>query len=322
MKFIYDGSGWVVRTKLYSLFLLLAVVHSSSAQLTVPSQWQSELYTEHELVGQIWDSSLDTFISVEEVASRSLAATYLILGEKHDNPDHHALQLAFVNLLLDNNKLMQLVFEMMSTDSQTLLDQIQQQRFDNSNDLKTYLNWDEEGWQWEFYGPLIEAGYEAEVALAAGNITNARMSEVYGLESLPAEFDVLDESTIEQLHKDIDESHCGLLPESQFPAMVRVQQARDFSMASRMQAQDTNSAVVLITGNYHARQDLGVPNYLVARHTNLSMEDIISIGFMEVQPGENNPESYLQQYGEVAAYDYIWFTPAVSEEDYCASLRQ
>ena len=80
----------MVRTKLYSLFLLLAVVHSSSAQLTVPSQWQSELYTEHELVGQIWDSSLDTFISVEEVASRSLAATYLILGEKHDNPDHHA----------------------------------------------------------------------------------------------------------------------------------------------------------------------------------------------------------------------------------------
>ena len=52
------------------------------------------------------------------------------------------------------------------------------------------------------------------------------------------------------------------------------------------------------------------------------MEDIISIGFMEVQSGENNPESYLQQYGEVAAHDYIWFTPMISEEDYCASLRQ
>ena len=73
---------------------------------------------------------------------------------------------------------------------------------------------------------------------------------------------------------------------------------------------------------YHAWQDLGVPNYLVARHKNLSMEDIISIGFMEVQSGENNPESYLQQYGEVAAHDYIWFTPMISEEDYCASLRQ
>jgi hypothetical protein len=24
----------------------------------------------------------------------------------------------------------------------------------------------------------------------------------------------------------------------------------------------------------------------------------------------------------VKAYDYIWFTPAVSDEDYCASLRQ
>jgi len=52
------------------------------------------------------------------------------------------------------------------------------------------------------------------------------------------------------------------------------------------------------------------------------MEDIISIGLMEVQPGENNPETYLQRYGEVAAYDYIWFTPMISEQDYCASLRQ
>jgi len=312
----------VARTRFSSFFLLLAVAHSSSAQLTVPSQWQSELYADHELVGQIWDSSVDAFISVEEIANKSLAASYLILGEKHDNPDHHALQLAFVNLLLNNNKLKQLVFEMMNTDSQSLLDRIQQQQFDNGNDLKAYLNWDEEGWDWEFYGPLIEAGYEAEVALAAGNITNSRMSEVYGFESLPVEFDVLDESTIEQLYVDIDESHCGLLPESQFPAMVRVQQARDFSMASSMEATDSNSTVVLITGNYHARKDLGVPNYLVARDKNLSMEDIISIGFMEVQPGENNPETYLQRYGEVAAYDYIWFTPMISEQDYCASLRQ
>ena len=312
----------MARTRFSSFFLLLAVAHSSSAQLTVPSQWQSELYADHELVGQIWDSSADAFISVEEIANKSLAASYLILGEKHDNPDHHALQLAFVNLLLNNNKLMQLVFEMMKTDSQSLLNRIQQQQFDSDSDLKAYLNWDEEGWDWEFYGPLIEAGYEAEVALAAGNITNSRMSEVYGFESLPVEFDVLDESTIEQLYVDIDESHCGLLPESQFPAMVRVQQARDFSMASSMAAPDSNSTIVLITGNYHARQDLGVPNYLVARHKNLSMEDIISIGFMEVQSGENNPESYLQQYGEVAAHDYIWFTPMISEEDYCASLRQ
>ncbi|MFL2855304.1 MAG: ChaN family lipoprotein [Pseudohongiellaceae bacterium] len=312
----------MARTKLCSFFLLLAVVHSSSAQLTVPSQWQSELYADHELVGQIWDSSVDTFVSVEEIANRSLAASYLLLGEKHDNPDHHALQLAFVNLLLNNNKLKQLVFEMMNTDSQSLLDRIQQQQFDNGNDLKAYLNWDEEGWDWEFYGPLIEAGYDAEVALAAGNITNARMGEVYGFESLPVEFDVLGESTIAQLYVDIDESHCGLLPESQFPAMVRVQQARDFSMASSMEATDSNSTVVLITGNYHARKDLGVPNYLVARDKNLSMEDIISIGFMEVQPGENNPETYLQRYGEVAAYDYIWFTPMISEQDYCASLRQ
>jgi hypothetical protein len=43
---------------------------------------------------------------------------------------------------------------------------------------------------------------------------------------------------------------------------------------------------------------------------------------MEVDGASNNPADYLQQFGSVKAYDYIWFTPAVSDEDYCASLRQ
>lgn len=301
---------------------LLINAQYANAQLEVQRSWESGLYEDHQLVGKIWDSSTSSFISSEELSQAVLSAKYLILGEKHDNPDHHALQLAIVNLLISNTRLAQLSFEMMDTDSQELLNKIDEQSLASLDSLKNYLSWDEAGWDWNFYGPLLNAAYLAEIPLAAGNISNARMGEVYGLEELPSEYDILNASTMAQLLVDIDESHCGLLPESQFPAMVRVQQARDYSLAASL-AEPTNDGVnVLIAGNYHARQDLGVPNYLLAQHAEVTLDNIVSLGFMEVSPEENNPEAYLQRYNSQAAYDYIWFTPVISEEDYCASLRQ
>ena len=69
---------------------------------------------------------------------------------------------------------------------------------------------------------------------------------------------------------------------------------------------------VLITGNYHARKDLGVPNYLIAQHPELEWSDILSLAFLEVVPGEMDPRAYLDQFSGRSAYDFIWFTPAVS----------
>jgi len=65
-----------------------------------------------------------------------------------------------------------------------------------------------------------------------------------------------------------------------------------------------------------------VPNYLLNRQSSLEESQIVSLAFMEVDKASNDPADYLQQFGSVKAYDYIWFTPAVSDEDYCASLRQ
>lgn len=301
---------------------LLANFQSALAQLEAPSTWDSGLYLDHQLVGKIWDSRIESFISSEQLSQAILSAKYLILGEKHDNPDHHALQLSVLEMLIANGRLTQLSFEMMSTNSQEILNSIGAQSLTTLDALKEYLAWDEEGWDWNFYGPLVNAAYRAGVPLAAGNISNERMGEVYGLQALPSEYNILNESTMAQLLVDIDESHCGLLPESQFPAMVRVQQARDYSLASSLAEPSEEGTNVLIAGNYHARQDLGVPNYLVAQHSDVSLRDVVSLGILEVSSGENNPEAYLQRYNSQAAYDYIWFTPVISEEDYCASLRQ
>jgi len=211
---------------------------------------------------------------------------------------------------------------MLDSTSDEALQALSSQRLNSSDELKDYLNWDSEGWNWEFYGPLVEAVYNSSIPIYSGNISGATVGAVYGQPTSPEIAEVFGETVMNRLTQDIDESHCGLLPESQFAAMVRVQQTRDFTMAKQMPAAEQEKLSLLIAGNYHARQDLGVPNYLLAQNEELERNEIISVSFMEVQSGEDDPVSYLDRFSEQIPYDYIWFTPALTSEDYCDSLRQ
>ena len=305
------------------LFFVIALGLSaySYSEIERPLSWQSRLYVDHVLVGKIWDSANQEFVSIEEFTSAIEESRYLILGEKHDNPDHHELQLAILNHLLDLNLVSLVAFEMMDSDSQERLDTLHSAKNQDSEALKKYLQWDEEGWEWLFYGPLIYSAYSSGVSIKASNLSNSRMMEIYGLSELPPELDIFDDITRRRLASDIDESHCGLLPESQFPSMIRVQQGRDYSMASSLSSRKDELMKILIAGNYHARKDLGVPKYLMANDLRLAADSIVSVSFMEVNLNETEPTAYLEMSGDMASHDFLWFTPVVSEEDYCASLR-
>lgn len=322
MIFINNGCKWVERIRTPISLALLLLTGCAASQLGQTEQWQSQLYTEHALVGMIWDSQAGRFIAANDLFSRLEGASYLLLGEKHDNPDHHALQLRSLDHVLKAGNVSTVSFEMMSSEQQPLLRDLSPSRQESLEQINEYLQWDNDGWDWEYYGPLLRSAIQAGVSINAANISNEEMMQVYAAPT-PAEIEgVLDEQTMAALEKDIDESHCGMLPESQFPAMVRVQQARDYAMAGSLSASSQQKLQVLIAGNYHIRRDLGVPNYLLSKQSNLLESQIVALAFMEVDEASNDPAEYLQQFGSVKAYDYIWFTPAVSDEDYCASLRQ
>ncbi len=293
-----------------------------SEGLDNPPQWQSALYDDHPLVGAVWDTRRQQLIPISELEQDLQRANYLLLGEKHDNPDHHVLQQAVLSNLLLADRLDSVSFEMMSEESQVNLDQIFQQQLSNDSELKTFIGWDDQGWNWDFYGPLLQLAIEGNIDIKAGNISRARMSEVYGDETLSEQWRFLGEEVLQQLNQDIDDSHCGMLPQSQFPAMVRVQQARDSALAKSLQPSQTGKVVVLVAGNYHARHDLGVPNYLLQQNGSLDRANIVSLSFAEVSPEGLDPQQYLESTAGIPAYDYIWFTPAVSNEDYCASMRE
>jgi uncharacterized iron-regulated protein len=313
------GCKWVARIRAAMSAVVLLISSSVFAQLENP-QWESKLYLDHELVGILWDVKNASVISTENLVTELEGAGYLLLGEKHDNPDHHTLQLLVTEAILQSNKLYALSMEMMDSTIQPKLDLISDQDFDSLDDLKNYLEWDSDGWNWDFYSPLIQLAVNASVPIYAGNISRAAMQDVYAAEQPSPLQKIVGTQVMDQLIKDIDASHCGLLPESQYPSMVAVQQARDSAMANSLPQPQLNELSVLIAGNYHARQDLGVPNYLLARGLNVDVDEIVSLAFMEVREGLLSASEYVESTAGVNAYDYIWFTPAISNEDYCAAM--
>ncbi len=291
---------------------LLALCAGAEAGLRAPESWGSALYADHPLVGRIWDARAGRFAEPDELMRALRGADYLLLGEKHDNPDHHALQLAVVRALIDEGRLAQLAFEMMDAGMQARLDALPPSA--DLAGLKRGLRWDDGGWDWDSYGPLIEAGHRAGVRLTAANMSREALREVHGGAPLPpGAAGALDAADAARLAADIDESHCGMLPASQLPAMVRVQRARDFAMADSLRPPPPSRISALVAGNYHVRRDLGVPRYLPEGTA-------VSLSFLEVRPGEADPAAHLERPG-APEVDYVWFTPVVSEEDYCAALR-
>ena len=295
----------------------------ASAQLASSFPWQSELYTDHELIGRIWDARREQFVTDSELWDSIMDSSYVLLGEKHDNPDHHALQLRVFQGLIMADNVDKLTMEMLDGTASENLDAFLETPFESEQALKNFLNWDDQGWSWAYYGALIQAAHRAGVPVTAGNLASETVMQVYSSPTTPAIEAVLGAEVVNRLLADIDESHCGLLPESQFPPMVRVQQTRDHTMARSLLLDDgkNHGLAVLIAGNYHARKDLGVPNYLIAQHPELEWSDILSLAFLEVVPDAMDPRAYLDQFSDRSAYDFIWFTPAVSNADYCDSMR-
>ena len=334
MTSMVTGSRWVVPSKFREagirrvMLTMVAFAHcllslQVSAQLGGSFPWQSELYTDHELIGRIWDSRRGQFVTDAELWDTLLESSYVLLGEKHDNPDHHALQLRVLQALINADNVDKLTMEMLDNTASENLDAFLETRFESEEALKNLLNWDDQGWNWAFYGGLIQAAHRANVPVSAGNLDPETVMQVYSSPTSAEIEGVLDAEVMSRLLADIDESHCGLLPESQFPPMVRVQQTRDHTMARSLLLDEgqNDGLAVLITGNYHARKDLGVPNYLIAQHPELEWSDILSLAFLEAVPGEMDPRAYLDQFSDRSAYDFIWFTPAVSNADYCDSMR-
>jgi uncharacterized iron-regulated protein len=144
------------------------------------------------------------------------------------------------------------------------------------------------------------------VTLLAANLSPAEMRQAYR-QPAPVQGEKSNAPAVKAaLLEQVRAGHCGMLPESQLPAMLAVQQQRDRRMAERLQA--APQPALLFAGAYHVRKDLGIPLHLADLGASGESKVLLLAEVGErIEPGEA---------------DYVWYTAAMPEQDYCAQLRR
>ncbi|QJD60288.1 iron(III) ABC transporter [Pseudomonas sp. gcc21] len=274
-----------------------AILFSLGTQAKPLPEWVSPLHTEHPQVGQVKDTATGEWINPVELVEVLADAPHVMVGEKHDNADHHRLQLWLLRALAERRPQASLLLEMLAPEQQAAADALLRNDKLTDETLQARLNW-APGWDWTLYGDLVRWGLNESGRLLAANIAEDEMKNRYR-EPSPLR-DVYSEDAGRQLRETIVASHCGKLSETHFPAMLSIQQARDQRMAEALHAAD--QPALLLAGNFHVRKDLGAPLHWPGNSA--------PVVVMLIEAGQTPPDA--------AQADYVWLTAAMEPKDYCA----
>jgi uncharacterized iron-regulated protein len=313
--------------------LVLAVTVVLVGCATAPARidlgaWQAPLGHAHPLIGRIWDVPEARFVDSDVVVARLARARYVLLGERHDNPDHHRVQAALLRALLAAGRRPAVAFEMFTADDAPGLARQLAAAPRDAAGLARAVDWKRSGWpDWAYYEPIAQAALDRGLPIVAANLAPATVRAIARgrPDALAPDFTAryaldhpLPGGGQAALSAEIRDAHCGALPAERVESMVLAQRARDAMLADNLLA-TTRDGAVLIAGLGHTRLDRGVPAYLRAREPGAS---IASVAPMEVREDWTRPVEYAASLGGTLPYDWVWFTPRMSDDDPCESFRR
>ena len=267
---------------------------------------------QHPLAGKVWDVAAGRFVDPAAVIERATDARFVLLGEIHDNKEHHRIQSMIVDAMVKNGRKPALVMEQFDVEQQKQLNAIVQGDGTREEKLRELSKLMRQGWNWPLYQPMVASALQQKLPLVAANLSREAVREAArnGFQALGMDEEArlaLDSTWTpernRQLAQEIAAGHCGKVPEHMLEAITKSQRARDAVMADKMLMVRKTGGVGIV-GRGHARQDLGVPLYLAARAPE---EKVLSIGMVEVYEPVD-PNAYA--YSTVGRHhDYLWFTP-------------
>nr|WP_314583130.1 ChaN family lipoprotein [uncultured Pseudomonas sp.] len=246
-------------------------------------------------------------LTAQQLIARLAVAPHVLVGEQHDNPDHHALELWLLQALGDQRPQGSVLLEMLTPDQQKQVDVVQRdiRQGQYPADLPAALAW-QKGWDWALYGPVMRLALAQPYPVLSANLGAREVGAIYHRRPALSGSLSTSDAVREKLLAQVRDSHCGMLPEDALPAMLAIQQQRDRRMAHALMEAPTPA--LLFAGGYHVRKDLGVPLHMA----DLGSPDrpivllLAQVG-SDVQPG---------------TADYVWYTAAVPDQDYCAQMRK
>ncbi len=293
-----------------------------------PIAWSTRLDANHPLVGRIWSVRDGRFVEERQVLTGLRG--YVLLGEKHDNADHHALQARVLRSMLDAGRRPVVAFEMFDADDQAAIDTSRRDHPRDAAALARAVSWEKSGWPpWTDYAPIAQLALDAGLPIVATGLPRSRMRALMKPEADAGSAAPIDEGTPldaaqeASLRDELRQSHCGHLPDARIGAMIRFQRARDASMAAALIAAESAARAedgVLIAGTGHTRRDRGAGRDLAVRDPKRA---VTSIAFAEVLAGQTEPQAYAAQWNTQALpFDFVWFTPRATDDDPCAAFAR
>jgi uncharacterized iron-regulated protein len=274
----------------------------------------------------------ERFLDGEALVARLADHEFVLLGERHDNADHHRLQASLVAALAVAGRRPAMAFEMFSADDAPALADLATRASVTPEELRAAVRWEEKGWpEWRLYAPIAEVALRERLAIVAANPPQdwARVIRREGFAGLEPEVVArlaLDRpfppEQLRALADQIRRAHCNYATDEMIPGQVDVQLARDAHMARALldASQAAGGAgAILIAGLEHTRRDRAVPAHLARQAPEARLA---TLGFLEVVHDHTDPARDLaERYGESPPFDFVWFTPRVDDSDPCEKFK-
>lgn len=261
--------------------------------------------------GEILDLHSGQTLSPDALYEQLHRRKLILIGEQHDNPEHHAVESLLLEELVTPGT--PAVLEMLGPDLP--LDELGVTT--SKDELETALHAGTQGWDWDSYGRLYHQILQQGGKLVSGNLGRDELESIYRGDDarLPQRerdsASAIGDDIRNQIGAEITEQHCEPVPDERLNAMVDIQIARDARMASQLEAQQALKPAVLVAGSYHVRKDVGVPQHLQSENS-----AVVLLASVEDSGKVVGGDALISD--QVA--DYIWFTSAIAEEDYCAGV--
>ena len=303
-----------VKTWLWPAYGLFTISFSVSVSLASPpdlepaplSQWISPELQEHNLVGLIWSESEQKFITPRSFIEKIRSSPRVLLGERHDNTDHHRLQAWVISQLAKSQKRV-VGFEMLDEPDKEPLKAVQQ-----FEQFAEAVSWDKSGWpKFDVYAPLFKTVYETKSPVLAVHPSRKRLMGIArSVADQPVDsWGKISDEGLTVLAKDITDSHCGYANDKMVTMMTAAQRFKDYWMIKELEEQGGDKPFILVAGNGHVRKDYGVPNHF--------SDESVSVGLVEVWEDKDHPDDY-----DATRFDYTWFTPRVDSVDPCEKYKK
>ncbi|NVK42489.1 MAG: ChaN family lipoprotein [Oceanospirillaceae bacterium] len=259
--------------------------------------------------GEILDLQSGETLSPGDLYERLNRRKLILIGEQHDNPEHHAVESLLLEELITPGT--HAVLEMLGPELP--LDELSVTS--SRDELESALRSGTEGWDWDSYGRIYYQILQQGGKLVSGNLGREQIQAIY--EGGDAQLSQREQESVAAIGSDIRgrigaeirEQHCNAIAADKLDSMVEIQLARDARMASQLDRYLGIKPAILLAGSYHARKDLGVPQHLKS-------DDSAVILLVPVNDSGELPENETALSPKLA--DYIWFTSSGLERDYCA----